>query len=131
MRLLLLIVQLAAAQSTAPVAGSTVPLTGLQALPGETPVALLWVPREEGQDWDAVARLLGEQPLLGITVALSPAAYAEISSETLAALPPGMEFAARLPGDPVLPLVKDLLSPELALPGSDLPVFSRPQDVIA
>lgn len=96
-----------------------------------TPRALLWVPREENIDWDALVTLSSEVPGFGLTVAVSPAAYAEIPEETLAALPPAIEFAMRPAGDPVLPLIKDLQASGLGFTAPDLPAFSRPQDVIA
>ena len=95
------------------------------------PAALLWLPREENLDWDSIVKLAAELPQVGLTIAVSPRAFADIPPETMSALPANVEFAMRPVGDPVLPLIKDLQDPAVGAAASDLPSFSRPQDAIA
>lgn len=127
MRTLLLALALvppaAAQEASTPTVLAPVPEAAL------TPVAVLWVPREETLDWDALLSFLTDNPAFGLTVALTPAAFSDLAPETLAALPRGLEIAARLPGDPVLPLIKDLQGATGA-PDDALPAFTRPQDVV-
>ncbi|MBI4248604.1 MAG: hypothetical protein HY611_03795 [Elusimicrobia bacterium] len=92
-------------------------------------LCLLWIPREDPFDAAPLAKLLKENSDLRLSVALSAEAAAELSTSTL---PPGrLEIAMRLKGDPVLPMISNLRSPEIAYGGTAAATeFSRPQDIM-
>ncbi|MDE2511992.1 MAG: hypothetical protein KGL74_12790, partial [Elusimicrobia bacterium] len=76
-------------------------------LPALLAAALVWLPSESFTHWSKVDALLRARPDLKLTVALTPQMATPLAK---AALGPWVklgrvELAARIPGDPVLPLV--------------------------
>lgn len=69
------------------------------------PTALVWIPAEDFRQWSKVDLLLRARTDLKLTVALTPAMATPLVKAALGpwAAAGRLEFAARLPGDPVLP----------------------------
>ena len=69
------------------------------------PTALVWIPAEDFSQWSAVDALLRARSELKLTVALTPAMATPPAQAALVhwAASGRLEFAARIPGDPVLP----------------------------
>jgi hypothetical protein len=71
------------------------------------PTALVWIPAENFSHWSRVDDLLRRRGDLKLTIALTPAMATTIVKDILRpwAAAGRVELAARIPGDPVLPLV--------------------------
>jgi hypothetical protein len=84
----------------------------------------LWVPNESALDWEAFLSLLKWNDNLRLTVAVSPSSLPEgLKGELTRLADDGrVEFALRLPQDPVLPLL-------VRLPAGDQGTVSRAQDI--
>lgn len=98
-------------------------LTLLLAVPAraeEMPAAPVWLPHEDFTRWSAVDGLMRERSDLKFTIALTPSQATPLAKASLQPwLDAGrLELAARLDGDPVLPLV------------AGHPDAPRPQDVL-
>lgn len=84
------------------------------------PSAPVWLPDESFSQWSRVDALLRERDDLKLTIALTPAMATPLAKAALGSwLAAGrVELAARIPGDPVLPLV------------AGHPAAPRPQDAL-
>jgi len=71
-----------------------------------SPTALVWAPPEDFRQWSKVDLLLRSKSDLKLTIALTPAMVTPLVKAALNpwAAAGRVEFAARIPGDPVLPL---------------------------
>lgn len=95
---------------------------------------LLWLPDPDRPDWSDLDKALAEDKELRLTVAAAPDSVPEAERERLKAYAAEgrLELAARLPGDPVLPLVSDLQGAAAARGGpAPKASFARPQDIAA
>lgn len=126
--LLLFLPALGGCQGTLPGAETSALRPGL----GERHGVLLWVPEAGRPDWSSLERMLRKHDRLRLTVA---AAAEGLSPEERQRLAPfvaegRLEFAARIPGDPPLPLIFDIRAAALRYegqpPATDL---ARPQDL--
>jgi hypothetical protein len=72
-----------------------------------SPTALVWIPAESFSHWSRVDDLLRRRADLKLTIALTPGMSTTIVKDILSpwAAAGRVELAARIPGDPILPLV--------------------------
>lgn len=71
-----------------------------------SPTALVWIPAEDFRQWSRLDAVLRARSDLKLTVALTPAMATPLLKAALGSWADSgrLEFAARIPGDPILPL---------------------------